>query len=243
MDNKQKILIYDLETDSIDATKAIPQLMGCKSSISDEFIWTSNIQEMVALINDADIIVGYNNKEYDDIIMQRYGAIFRGKINIDLMQIIHGKGFGNDLGRKGIITTKDGTHLASILHGKSLANTTKALDGPLKVGDFDYELFKQKFDTLTTAQKKVALEYLEADIEATEYIYKYLEEYFADFRDGGITIDGEFRPFMTETQIQKKQYLTASTAAWTYKTLCNLAGLEERYNNAEHEGYGGGFVA
>ena len=241
--DKETLLIYDLETNAIDPNVAVPQLMGCKSSISDEFVWTSNIDEMVALINGADIIVGYNNKEYDDVIMTRYGANFRGKVNIDLMQIIHGKGFGNDLGRKGIITTRDGTHLGTILHGKSLADTTRALGGPLKIGDFDYDLFKHKFGTLTEEQQKLALEYLEADIEATQYIYEYLEEYFANFKDGGITIDGEFRPFMRDDQIQKKQYLTASTAAWTYKAICNLAGLEEKYNNAEHEGYGGGFVA
>jgi hypothetical protein len=240
---KQKIIIYDLEASSTDVQKAVPVLMGFKSSEVEGFKYTTNIDEMVALLHAHDVIVGYNSIDYDNEIMKRYGARLKSKINIDLMQILHGKGFGNDLGRKTIVTTPDGKHLGSILHSKKLADATLALGGPHKIGDFDYNLFKKRFDELTSEQQKEALEYLKADIEATEYIYKYLEEFFKFVRDGGETIRGEYRRFMTDEQRRKKQYLTASTASVVYKIICNLAGIEERYGNAEPEAYGGGFVA
>lgn len=239
---KQSIIIYDLETTSVDVKTAIPRIMGFKSSKCDGFQYTTDINEMVQLLNEHDVIVGYNSIEYDNEIMKKFGATPFYKVNIDCMQIIHGKGFGNDLGRKGIITV-GGEHLASKLHGKSLAETSLALGGPAKIGDFDYNLFKKEFHELSEEDRILALQYLRADIDATEFIYKYLEDYFTDFRDGGIELNGKFVQFMNDTQRRKKQYLTASTAAFTYKALCNLAGLEEKYGNSEPEDYGGGFVA
>jgi hypothetical protein len=241
--NNQKILVYDLETTDVDPTKAIPVLAGFMSSETPEWIWTSNIEEMSAIINAHDVIVGYNIRDYDNEIMKRYGVMFRGKIIIDLMNILHGGGFGNDLGRKGIVTTPEGVHLGTILHGKSLAETTKCLGGPLKIGDFDYNLFKKSFGDLTDAQQTEALEYLKADLDATKYIYEYLENFFEFVKSGGEEIDGEFRRFMTDEQVRKKHYLTASTASMVYKIICNLAGEQERYGNGQAEPYGGGFVA
>lgn len=240
---KKKILLYDLETTGVDPQTCTPRVMGFLSSEMEGFRWTTSIDHMVHVFNSHDIIVGFNSVDFDNVILKRYGADTFYKINVDIMKIIHGSGYGNDKGRIGIITTKEGKHLADVLHSKTLADTTKALGGPLKIGDFDYNLFKKPFVDLTKEQQKECLEYLEADIRATEYLYEYLEEYFADFKDGGITIGGEFRPFMTPEQRAKKFYLRSSTASWTYKVLCNLAGLEERYSNNPPESYGGGFVA
>ena len=81
---RQSILVYDLETNSVDAQTAIPRVMGFTSSLVDGFKWTTSIPEMVEIINKHDVIVGYNSKEYDNVIMERFGANVRYKINIDL---------------------------------------------------------------------------------------------------------------------------------------------------------------
>lgn len=242
----QKILIYDLETSSVDVNVAIPAVMGYYSSEKDEFGYTTDIAEMCDILANHDVIVGYNHIEYDNKIMTRYGADFlKYKINVDLMQIIHGKGFGNDLGRKTIIKTEKGI-LNSYLHSKSLEATSKALGGPEKlVGEVDYNWFKQDFNTLADDVKDKALAYLKVDLEATKFVYIFLETYFKDFKDGCVLIKGEMRPFMTPRQVERKVYLTASVASWTYKVLCNLADIEERYpeGEVERQSYGGGFVA
>lgn len=237
-----KTLIYDLETTSTDVNKATPVLMGFVSSDNPIFQFTDNVDEMIDLIHAHDIIIGYNNDEYDDIIMKKHGAKMYGKVIVDLMKIIHGKGFGNDLGRKQIITLPEG-RLADVVQGKSLDELTKALKGPEKIGEFDYNLFKKPFKTLTKEQQDECIAYLKRDIEATEHIYNFLEDYFKNFRTNGLEIDGEFRPFLKPENIEKKHYLTSSTASLTYKIICNLAGIEERYGDSEKQDYGGGFVA
>lgn len=240
---KQRILIYDLETNSQNAEVAFPRIMGLESSESEGFQYTTSIKEMVELIDSHDVIVGYNIIDYDNVILRRFGARFSGKIIIDLYQIIHGKGFGADKGRKMIMQAPDGTHLGTILHSKSMDATSKALCGPDKEGDIDYKWFKQEWHTLSDEIKVRAVQYLETDIAMTSHIYRYCEDFFQDFRDGGVVLDGKFKPYMTEEQKAKKVYLTSSTASYAYKLLCNLAGVDERYQNLPPEYYEGGFVA
>lgn len=238
-----KVLLYDIETDGVDTNTANMVLAGFYSSEVEGFQYTTNPSDLVSLINYHDVIVGYNNKEFDDAIMKRYGANFYGKVIVDLMEIIHGKNFGNGIGRKSIMQSPDGTLLNEILHGKSLAETTKCLGGPQKIGEFDYDLFKTAFKNLSEENQAVAIEYLQADLDATKYIYEYAENFFSDFKTGGVTIDGVYKSFMRQDQIDKKFYLTSSVAALTYKIICNLANIEERYSNTESETYEGGFVA
>ena len=236
---KQSIIIYDIETTGIDINEAECKLVGFYSSKVDGFHWTADPYRAAQILNEHDIVVGYNSHEYDDPIMMKYGFSPYKKVNIDLMKIIHGSGFGNDKGRINLIK-KDGKLLSSFLRSKSLDATSQALGGPSKVDDFDYSLFKHNFNRLTKEQQDYALEYLRADVDATKFIYEYLEDFFSYFKNG--EIDGV--PFMTEEQVRKKQYLTASTASWVYKALCNLTGLPEEYNDkVEHLHYEGSFVA
>ncbi len=238
----QKILIYDIETTSTDVEKAEFRLFGFKTSEAEGFFYTSNISEVKRIIADHDVLVGYNIVNYDNKILEKYNISFRDKIIIDLMQILHGKGFGADKGRKNIIDV-NGVNLSTILHRKTLDAASQAMGGPPKIGDFDYSLFKVPFYELSKEQQNTAIEYLKRDVEMTEHIYIYLEEYFKDFKDGGVEIDGMWKPFLTPEQVRKKQYLTASIAAFAYKAICNLAGLDEKYSDAQREDYGGGYVA
>lgn len=242
--NKQKILIYDLETSSTDPALAIPSVMGFYSSETDDsFKWTDDIATMVNLINEHDVIVGYNNQEYDDVIMARYGARF--KVNVDLLKIVHGSGFGNDKGRKSIIMTPDGDLLSEVCHSKKLEELSPLLGGPEKLsGDVDYAWFRQPLSTLPPEIHAKALTYVEHDLLATRHIYEYMEAHFSDIRDGGIEIDGVFKKFMSTKNVVEKKYLVSSVASMTYKIICNLTGLPEVYNDAKYrEDFDGGFVA
>lgn len=237
-------MVWDVEASSTDPETAIPTLLGLESSESDGFQYTTDVVEFVEQLHQHEVWVGWNIKGYDIPMLQRYGLSTRGHIIIDLMEIINGKGFGNDMGRKTIMQTPDGTHLGTVLFRKSMDACCEALEGPRKLlGDVDYNWFKQDFTTLDPEIKSKAIEYLKRDIEMTTYIYEYIEKFFVDFKTGGITFDGEFKTFLTEEQVYKKLYLTASPAAFTYKALCNIAGIEERYQNVESQPYGGGFVA
>lgn len=255
----QHTIIFDIEASSTDTSKAIPRMIGWWSSITEDFHWTTDLGEFQAALDKHGFMVGWNHEDYDVPVLKRYNVSFYGLRSIDLMKIIHGKGFGNDLGRKGIITLRDGTHLGTVLHGKSLAEATVAFDVTRKVGDFDYNLFKRPFSELSDSEQEEAIDYLKHDILGTTEIYQYLEEYFEDFREGGVELppeffesvksyyghelDGPWRPFMTDEDKATKHYLTASTASMVYTMICNICGIEKEFGSAEHMSYGGGFVA
>lgn len=244
MVEKQSIICFDIEASSIDTNKAVPKLMGLESSKTEGFQYTTDIREFIDVMHKHDVWVGWNIKGYDIPVLMKYGLNTKGKILIDLMEIIHGKGFGNGVGRKSIMQTPDGTHLGTILHSKSMDACSEILGGPRKlIGEVDYNWFKKDFITLSPEIREKSVKYLERDIEMTSYIYKYIEDFFEDFRTGGVEINGSFKRYMTQEQIWKKQYITSSGAAFTYKALCNLAGIEEKYINGESQSYGGGFVA
>jgi hypothetical protein len=237
-------MVWDVEASGVNPLTAIPTLMGLESSEDEGFQYTTDIAEFIATLHQHEVWVGWNLNGYDIPLLKRYGLSTRGHIIIDLMEVINGKGFGNDQGRKTIMQTPDGTHLGKILFSKSMDACCEALGGPRKLtGDVDYSWFKQEFVTLSPEIKEKALSYLKRDVEMTSYIYKYVENFFEDFKNGGIDFNGNFKQFLNDEQRYKKLYLTASPAAFTYKALCNIADIEERYQNVEPQAYGGGFVA
>ncbi len=220
----KSILIYDLETTDYNPATAEPKIMGCMSTKWKGFKYTTDVEEMVKLIHEHDIIVGYNSKGYDNVIMERYGASFRYKPQVDLYEIADK--------RKAVIKV-GGKMLSSLLTNRSMDKLCEVLSGPAKLkGDVDYDWFKVDFTTLTADIQKKALAYLERDIEMTSFLYDWFEDYFADFKE-----------YLPKKQVENKQYLTASVASYTYKVLCNLAGVKEAYADDDPQEYGGGFVA
>ena len=240
-------VLYDLETDGVNPEICTPTLGGFlvwETGQEPEYVWTSNINEMAMLLNQANVVIGWNNEGFDNVIMKRFGVSFYGKTIIDLMPVIHGKHFGNGVGRNAIMFTPEGKPLNKACRTKKLADTTIALGGPHKIGDFDYSLFKKPFGILSKEQQDEALEYLEADINATKYIFDYTDKFFEFFRDGSLSLPWGERYFLTDEQRQKFSHINASTASLVYKALCNLCDLPEKYaQNVETQHFGGGFVA
>lgn len=259
MKDNQHVICYDIEASGTDPATAIPRIIGWWSSITNEFHWTTDLAEFQQALDKHKFVVGWNHDEYDNKVLERYNISFKYKISIDLMKIIHGKGFGNDLGRKGIITLPDGTHLGTVLHGKSLDEATRVFNVTRKIGEFDYSLFKKPFSELAKEEQDLCIDYLRHDVLGTTEIYQYLEVYFEDFRNGGvemppeffesiqayygIELEGPWRSFMTDEDKRKKHYFTASTASMVYTMVCNICGIEKKFGSAEHMSYGGGFVA
>ena len=237
------IIIYDIEATSDKPHDAIPRVMGFYSSKCGEYQWTTNIKEMVQILNSHRYIVGYNSDGYDNEVMKKYGFSTFGKISIDLMKIIHGSGFGNDLGRKGIMMVGK-SRLADLVNSKTMKDTGIALNAPVLKGDIDYNIFKKTWSELTPQEEEDALTYLKNDVDITKHIYEFCEEHAKYFRDGTILLGGVEKPFMTPEWIEKKKYLTWSTASMVYHILCNLANLPAKFSdNTQTQSYEGGFVA
>lgn len=238
---ENKILIYDIETKTYgrpNPTKDKIVVFGCYSYITNKYYYLTNLEDIKTIIEKHKFLVGFNNIQYDNMVIynnglkdiiniNKYGdARVKYKINIDLMQIIKQ--------RASAMKIKEGM-LGDLLMSYSLDYITKLLglvdDNSGKIKDFDYDILNK--ESLNDEDKKYIIDYLKRDLDVTKKLYEWLENYFEGFKY-----------FVNEKDIENKNYLTSSISVFTYKAICKELGIEEEYdNNIEHESYGGGYVS
>ncbi len=237
----EKTLIYDIECKSFNVPnphKDILRLFGCYSYITNKYYFLTKKDEIEKIISAHDYFVGYNNLQYDNVVLCRflnpglfsadnYGNVkIKYKTNIDLLQIIKDRAV--------IIKLKQGM-LKDLLMRYSLDYVTKILgladDENGKILDFDYSIFSKL--SWTEEEQKIILEYSQRDIELTKKLYEWLEDYFSGFKF-----------FLDEKDIKNKNYLTCKVAAFAYKAICKALGIKEEYIDIEtHASYKGGYVS
>jgi DNA polymerase elongation subunit (family B) len=183
---------------------------------------------MQKLITGHKILIGFNNYDYDNVVLKRHGINLDYKIIIDLMAVIKK--------RATIINIEKGL-LSDLLVHHSLDFITKLLnivgeeDGKIK---FDYSLMNK--EQWTAEEMKTIKEYTVRDIEITKKLYEWLENYF-----------GVFKQYLNTGDIDKKIYVSTSTAKLTYKIVCKELGWPEKYNTyaieEDEDKIGGGYVS
>jgi DNA polymerase elongation subunit (family B) len=221
-------LIIDIETKTFgrpDPEKDMMKFFGCYSYKSGKFYMLTNKNDIQRVINAHKYIIGFNHKMYDLPILKREGINLDYKIPIDLMEIFKK--------RASSMKTKKGM-LGDLLMSYSLDFITKTLDlvDDGTKGKIDFNIFKK--DSWTPEELATIREYLELDIMLTKKLYEWCEDYFESFKG-----------YVTEDDVRKKVYLTASTASFTYKVMCKELGMEAEFANADgdSEMYEGGYVA
>lgn len=237
----KSILIYDLETatlkDKPDPKTDKVRIGGFYSYITDKYYFVTNMNDIKKLISKHKIIVGFNTLQYDnvvlynngmheDIIINKYGdARNKYRIDVDLMQIIKQRCVAMKI--------KEGM-LADLLMSFSLDFITKTLglvnEDEGKIKDFDYNILKK--ETWTEEESYTIKQYLKRDIDLTKKLYEWIENYFESFKD-----------FLTNSDVEKKVYLTSSIASFAYKAICKELGWKEEYDNKIEYDYGGGYVS
>lgn len=230
----QKILIFDIETDSTDIDSAELKYFGAYSYIkgtrhyikgaSDE-----SLEWIKEAVKNHDVIVGFNCKKFDIPILNKYGIVFVGKVIIDLWEVLSepkldmktkvrtgGKGRGQFMGLR--------------LNSWSLANIVKALNlGEYKTEGFDYSILRK--NKWTQEEEASIIEYLAQDITITKRLFEYTNQFFYPLTD-----------HLSDKNVNRFTYITASIASVAYKVMCHEAGLEEEYGEGESEEYEGGYV-
>ncbi len=235
----EKILIYDIETKTFgrpDPKKDELKVFGAYSYITNKYYCTTSYNDIKKLLDNHDIIVGFNSLTYDNGVLQRYFKeyfnsnkyeeyFFKNKINIDLFKIFKQ--------RANIMKTKKGM-LGDLLMSYSLDFITQTLDlvkDDGKIKTFNYDLLKK--DSWTTEEVKTIKEYTLRDIEITKKLYEWCEDYFSGFKD-----------FISEYDVRNKKYLTSAPSVFAYKAICKSLDWEEKYSdNYVKESYGGGYVS
>lgn len=221
-------LIVDIECATFgnitDINKHKMKVFGCYSYKTNQYYYLVGINGIKKMINQHKYIVSFNGIQYDNLVLYNNGCndiiykndyndcYWKNKIDIDLFRIFKK--------RATIIKINKGL-MSDLLMSYSLDYITKTLDlvneNDGKIKDFDYNLLNK--EELTIEEKQTIKFYLERDLKLTKKLYEWIENYFDNFKY-----------FLSNEDIDKKQYLTCSTAVFAYKAICKELQLKEEYN-------------
>lgn len=227
------ILVYDIETDSLNTETAKVKWFGAYSYIDNQFYlmsWEDNIKDIKQLISRHKILVGFNNKEFDNEIIKnnlKEDEIFQYKVFLDLLEISAPKGKGYGKFRKNRL----------VQMGFKLKNfTLKAIIEKLKLddegskGDIDYKIFQK--DKWTDEEIVEIKKYLKQDIDLTKKLFEWYEEQFKPLKK-----------FLPEKDQKNFLYLKSSLSVLAYNIICNKSGLKPDYGEKSEthiKSYAGG---
>jgi DNA polymerase I len=213
-----KHLVLDLETDSFDIAKAKVKVFGLYDIDANKYIITTDRIRAIDIIQKADFVITFNGKEYDlPILYNQYKLTVPRDKHIDLYQIF--------LKRQSVIVKKPFSNFKLKTIVKELE-----LDDEGGKGVIDYNIFKK--DKWTEEEQEEIAKYLKQDLLLTAKCWEYLKKRFEPFK-----------AFMNKRDIDNYKYINTSMGAYTYKVVCNLCKLEEKYDfEKEHEEYEGAYV-
>jgi len=225
---QKDILIYDLECKVFgkpDSSKDEFRIFACYSYETKKYYTLTEKEDIQKIINKHKFLIGFNNIEYDNPILKRFGINIDYKIIIDLMVIIDK--------RKSGMKIKEGM-LGDLLIYQSLDFITKLLglaDEETGKKKIDYKLFYK--DKWSNKEYELIADYAKRDIEITKKLYEWLESYFVGFKS-----------FVTKENIRKKKYLTSSLAGFAYEAICNAMKWEPvKSQTTEKVKLKGGYVS
>ena len=247
MDNTYKdCLIYDIECSTLhnkaDSNTDTMRIFGAYSFKTDKYYYLTKPEKIKELINNHRYLIGFNNYKYDNHVLYNNGfdkadGDFKGmykskmgeynfidKINIDLRSVFKK--------RAGAIKIKKG-YLNHLLMEYSLDYIANVIGlSEKKIHNFDYSIFNK--DEWTSEEIDRIIAYTKQDLIVTKEMFIWVEEYFSAFKE-----------FMRFSDIDKKRYLTTSTATLVYIILCNQLGLKEEYSEDTYklDKYAGAWVS
>jgi DNA polymerase elongation subunit (family B) len=228
---KQSILVLDIETDGKSSDTANLKYFGAYSYLNEEYYCLdyTRKEEIRMLIKKHKYVVGFNNKNFDQPIINRFFAddVFKYKIVLDLFEMLAPRGSQEyNKGNKNMLTNMGYSFKNYKL--KTIVANLK-LDSENK-GDIDYDIFKK--DRWTEEEIKEIEKYVKQDIVITK---KLLEWY-----------DSQFEPlkhFLNSEDQRKLKHLRSSLPSLAYHIICNKAGLPVEWDDQKPENkksYSGG---
>jgi len=230
------VLIYDTENrvlnNKISSKTDMLRVFGAYSLKYDKyfcFFDPENMMDIQELFADHKILVGFNNKDYDNEILKRCGVDFEYKIMIDLLQIINVKEWRGK-GRGSIIIVDD-KNMKDTLDSYSMSSVAKWLNlSELKDDTFDYDVLQKPI--FSDEDKKYIWNYLQQDLKTTKAIFEFLDNYFLGLK-----------PFLSLKDQAKFEYVRTTTAVYAYKVICNKTGMVEEYAQGVEQEFPGAYVS
>lgn len=212
------MLIFDIECGTFgkpNPEKDILKFVGFYDMETNEKIMLEDNLKIKEMFSKHKIIIGFNSKRYDEVVLKRYGLLDSNHLHIDLFEIVD----------------KRAQFLDLLNESKDLRSLAKKFNLTYQKGDIDYNILNKT--SFSEEELKIIQEYLFIDLLITKELYEYLYNYFLPFKD-----------YMSEYDKKTFRWLTTSISVYAYKVICYKLGLKEEYNDEIiNESYKGGFVA
>lgn len=215
------ILIFDIETDSSNVDEAELKWFGAYSYKDDKhyLLDYNELSEIEDLISRHKVLVGFNNKSFDQPIIEKKfeDDIFNYKIIIDLFEISAPKGSGGF----GTYNKNRLVQMGYKLKNYSLKNIINKLKLDEKSkGDIDYNIFRK--NKWNKEEIKEIKKYLKQDIDITKKLFEWYEKQFKPLEK---LLPSESR--------RKFVHLKSSLSSLGYQIICNKAGIPVEWDDSK----------
>lgn len=226
------VLIYDIETDSLDTDTAKVKWFGAYSyKFQKYYIYQEYERGQMQKIMDLHrVLVGFNNVSFDNEILISNHFNVEYHTIMDLYRVLYNPDT-RKYNKKLLIQLPDGKNLAATCASNKLKDICIALNFDVQKGDIDYKIFRQ--NTWTPEQIIEIEKYLYYDVNITRQLFEYLLTYFDNLRE-----------FVSDDNIRRFHYIKSSLGSFTYSAICHLSGLKEEYgvDSLKRIKYKGAFV-
>jgi DNA polymerase elongation subunit (family B) len=215
------VLIYDIETDSLDVNIAKCKFFGAYSYKYEKyFMFTENEKESIQrLLDEHRVLVGYNNKFFDGPILEnslnRFNLDY--KIVFDCLAVLYDYK-RRKINREWDIRLPDGMNLLTVLPNRQLKTVGRVLGLSTPKGDIDYKLFQQK--EWTDTELKSIYQYLFQDVQLTRELFEFYVEHFEPFKE-----------YVNDENIRRFDYIRSSLGSYSYSAICHLTGMDAEFED------------
>jgi DNA polymerase, archaea type len=208
------VLIYDIETDSLDTESAQVKFVGCYSYKYEKYfiIHDYELDKFELLLREHRVIVGFNNKSFDnEVLMNKVNNIdLSYKVIFDCLRVL----YDHDRKRpnRELIIKHNGKTLHESLKNRKLRTVADTLGFETLKADIDYKVFQKNH--WSQGELSEIYKYLLADVDVTRLLFEFYVEYFDNFRE-----------FVDDKNISRFDYIRSSLGSFSYAAFCHLAGL------------------
>ncbi len=219
VDKMREVLVYDIEADGLDVNKIKLKYFGCYSYIDKKYYLISYTQKAAIqrLLDRHRVIVGFNNKAYDNKVLEKNGyTIGKYKIIIDLWELSAPRGSrGKGEYNKNKLTEMGFSHIKNYKL-KTIIETLK-LDKFGK-GEIDYSIFKK--DKWNNKEIKEIEKYTKKDVIITQKLFEWFESQY-----------DPLKKFLSEKGQRNFKHLNSSAASLGYQIICHQTGMPVEYDD------------
>jgi len=190
---------------------------GAYSYLHDEYVEVlvaGNEQLIQDYIAQHDIIVGFNNEEFDYPILYNNNLIPRKRfLQVDCLITL---GSATFFRHDGLPFKNRGGLMGYKFKKNSLKHMAEIMKLDSQKGDIDYNIFFQ--DVYTELETEEIKKYLRSDVEVTKQMFDALWDYWMPFTE-----------FLDEANALKLTWIKSSIASLTYQCACNVMVVEPTY--------------